>query len=71
MSRAFTKEGDDQWLEDISPTMNALVVFLTRENNGIAVYEVKTHTDANGRKLHEMSNGLTYGHDDKGRWKVM
>ena len=71
MSRAFTKEGDDQWLEDISPTMNALIVFLTRENNGIAVYELRNSVNKDGKQVHEMSNGLSYTHDDKGRWKVV
>ena len=40
MSRAFMKEGDDQWLSDIAPTMSALLVYLTRENNDIRVFEV-------------------------------
>jgi len=39
MSSAFVKESDDQWLHDIPPTMNALINYLTRENNGIRVYE--------------------------------
>ncbi len=38
MSQAFVKEGDEQWLHEIQPTMNALIVYLTRENNGIRVY---------------------------------
>ncbi|MEJ7912567.1 MAG: hypothetical protein WKF70_05385 [Chitinophagaceae bacterium] len=46
MSQAFVKESDDQWLHDISPTLNALIVYLTRENNGIRVYEKEVITDA-------------------------
>ena len=41
MSQAFVRESDEQWLHDVAPTLNALVVFLTRENNGIRVYEKK------------------------------
>ena len=41
MSQAFVRESDDQWLDDVPPTLNALVNFLTRENNGIRVYEKK------------------------------
>jgi hypothetical protein len=41
MSQAFVRENDDQWLNDIGPSLTALVVFLTRENNGIRVYEQK------------------------------
>ncbi len=37
MSQAFVKESDEQWLHDIQPTLHALVVYLTRENNGIRV----------------------------------
>ncbi len=42
MSQAFVKESDEQWLHDIQPILNALVVYLTRENNGIRVYKRKT-----------------------------
>ncbi len=34
MSQAFVRESDDQWLEDVGPSMTALMVFLTRENRG-------------------------------------
>ena len=72
MSQAFVKESEEQWLYEISPTMNALVVYLTRENNGIRVYEQKTFIDpANGRESFTMSNGLSYSHDEDGRWYVV
>ena len=70
MSQAFMREGDDQSLDEISPTMQALVVFLTRDNNGIRVYETKTYVE-NGRQIHVMSNGLSYTKGDKGRWLVV
>lgn len=70
MSRAFIKEGDDQWLEDIPPTINALISFLTRENNGVRVYETGTHTDNDGSEVVAMSNGLSYS-KASGRWKVI
>ena len=71
MSRAFMKEGDDQWLSDIAPTMSALLVYLTRENNGIRVYEEKRMIDANGREVFQMTNGLTYSKDAEGKWIVV
>jgi len=71
MSQAFVREGDDQWLSDVAPTVNGLIIFLTRENNGVRVYEKKTHTDAGGRKIHQMSNGLSYSKDENGRWEVL
>lgn len=68
MSQAFVREGDDQWLSDIPPTMNALINFLTRENNGIRVYEKEAVKDADGREVFRMSNGLSYVREDN-RWK--
>ncbi|MEQ8359541.1 MAG: hypothetical protein RH860_08640 [Cytophagales bacterium] len=70
MSQAFMREQDDQWLEDIDPTMNALIHFLTKENNGIIVQEEGSHTDEEGNEIHAMSNGLSYTKDGKGRWMV-
>jgi hypothetical protein len=70
MSRAFMKESDDQWLSDVTPTLNALLTFLTRENNGIRVLEERTGFDKLGREVHFMSNGLAYVKDENGRWAL-
>lgn len=70
MSRAFMKESDDQWLHDVAPTVNALLLHLTRENNGIRVVEEKRFIDAQGREVYAMSNGLSYLKDDDGKWRV-
>jgi hypothetical protein len=71
MSQAFVRESDDQWLSDIAPTMTALVAFLSRENNGVRVYELRNFTDKNGRQVYAMSNGLSYYKDDQGKWQVL
>jgi hypothetical protein len=71
MSQAFVREGDDQWLSDVGPSLRALIVFLSRENNGIEVYEKKKYTDSKGRELHVMSNGLAYGKDGNGNWEIV
>ncbi|WP_276374489.1 hypothetical protein [Chryseolinea sp. H1M3-3] len=71
MSQAFVREGDDQWLSDIGPSLRALIIFLTRENNGIEVYEQKSYTGSDGRTIHVMSNGLSYTKDDKSKWQVV
>jgi hypothetical protein len=69
MSQAFVRENDEQWLHDVPPTINALLVYLTHENNGIRVYEKKNFVDAKtNREVHAMSNGLSYAKDDKGKW---
>jgi hypothetical protein len=71
MSQAFVRESEEQWLHDVSPTLNALIVYLTRENNGIRVYEQKTTVAADGRQVHVMSNGLSYIKDHQGKWEVI
>ncbi len=69
MSHAFVKEEDDQWLHDIPGTITALINYLTRENNGVRVYE-KRMIIKNGIEVHEMSNGLSYSKDKNGKWQI-
>ena len=72
MSQAFVRESDEQWLHEIAPTMNALIVYLTRENNGIRVNEQKMYSDnKTGKDVVQMSNGLSYTKDDNGRWSIV
>ena len=71
MSQAFVRENEEQWLHEVAPTLNALIVYLTRENNGIRVYEQKSYLHpGTGRETHQMSNGLSYAKDDEGKWYV-
>lgn len=71
MSQAFVRESDEQWLHEVQPTLHALIVYLTRENNGVRVYEQKTLIDAkSGKELHVMSNGLSYTKDKDGKWMI-
>lgn len=52
--------------------MSALIQYLTRENNGIPVYERRTYTDpTSGREVHEMSNSLSYAVDEKNQWYML
>ncbi len=72
MSQAFVRESDEQWLHEIAPTLTALINYLTRENNGIRVYEQKTMTDPKtGREIHMMSNGMGYAKDEQGKWYMV
>ena len=72
MSQAFVKESDEQWLHEVQPTLHALVVYLTRENNGIRVYEIKNYLHSKtGATVHDMSNGLSYSKDEDNRWMVV
>lgn len=72
MSQAFVKEGDEQWLHEVSPTLNALILHLTRENNGIRVYEQRQYIHPRtGKEVYVMSNGLNYSKDNDGRWEIV
>ena len=71
MSRAFVRESDDQELNEVAPTLQALIRFLTKENNGVGVYEQRNFVDQHGRDIHVMSNGLSYTKDDKGIWQTI
>lgn len=69
MSQAFVKEEDYQWLHEIPGTVSALINYLTKENNGIRVYEKKRLT-RDGVEIYEMSNGLSYSKDANGKWQI-
>jgi len=71
MSQAFVKESEEQWLHDVAPTLNSLIVYLTRENNGIRVYEKENHPGLGGKLVYLMSNGLSYSIDSESKWFVV
>jgi hypothetical protein len=71
MSQAFVSEGDEQELADVSPTLNALIVFLTRENNRIPIYQKQEYMHKDGSIVHVMSNGLSYFKDRERKWQVI
>lgn len=71
MSIAFVRESEEQWLHEISPTLNALIVYLTRENNGVRVYEKSHFTDAKtSKQVFIMSNGLSYTREND-KWIIV
>jgi hypothetical protein len=70
MSQAFVKENDEQWLHEIPPTTTALIIYLTRENNGVRVNELKIAQSPDGKTLHHMSNGLSYFVNDQSQWEI-
>ncbi len=72
MSQAFVKEEDEQWLHEIQPTVNALIVYLTRQNNGIRVYEKSNFiNEKTGRIVYDMSNGMNFTHNEDGKWIIV
>lgn len=72
MSQAFVKESDGEWLHDVQPTLHALVLYLSRENNGIRVYEKSSSfSQKHNSQVYTMSNGLSYAKDEAGKWFVV
>jgi hypothetical protein len=72
MSQAFVRENDEMLLQDVSPSVKALIIYLTRENNGIRVYEKHLVKDTEkNREVHVMSNGLSYSKDENSKWYVI
>ncbi len=66
------REKDEEWLGNVDPKIEALQRYLTRDNNGTRVYEVKKYRHpALKKEVHEMSNGQTYALDDDRRWYVL
>jgi hypothetical protein len=70
MSQAFVKEEDAHWLHDIPPTLPALINYLTRENNGVRVYQIRTSIRKDGKEQHHMSNGLIYFVNESRQWAI-
>lgn len=70
MSQAFVREGDEQSLQDISPTLTALVRYLTAQNNGVRVYEKKIINGPEGETIYAMSDGLLYS-NESGSWQIV
>lgn len=71
MSSAFVKEGDDMWLHDIPPTLDALVNYLTRENGGLRITERScVYSDELKTTVHKMSDGFQYAVREN-KWTVV
>lgn len=70
MSQAFIREGDDMWLNEVPPTVQALSHFLTKQNNGIRIQLIKSTVATSGEEIFWMSDGLKYKKNDKNEWEV-
>ena len=72
MSHSPTKEKKETSLQQVSPSITALMIYLTQGNNGIRVYEKRKIRNAeNNRDVHVMSNGSSYSMDELGKWYVI
>jgi hypothetical protein len=72
MSQAFVRENDEMLLQDVPPSITALIMYLTRENNGIRVYEKHRVKDGvNNREVYVMSNGLSFAKDEHSKWYLI
>ena len=72
MSRGFVKDYEDQWLNEIPATVNALIHHLTYESNGFAVYQKGTYIHPETQKqIHQMSNGVSYFVNNQNQWTIL
>ena len=72
MSQAFMREREEEWLSNVDANPSALRRYLTKENNGVAVYELKRYISPEIKKeVYEMSNGHTYALDFDKRWYMV
>jgi len=60
MSSAFVREGDDMWLHEIPPTIDALVNYLSKENGLRIVEKESFYSEKEKTKVHKMSDGFLY-----------
>jgi hypothetical protein len=72
MSQAFMREREEEWLGNVDPTVEALARYLTKESNGVKVFEVRRYySKQQGREVIEMSNGECYSLDMDKRWNIL
>ena len=72
MSSAFVREGEPQKLNEVEPTMSALLFYLRRENGGVSIRETRNYyNEKHSREAYEMSDGLTYSLNDEGKWYII
>jgi hypothetical protein len=72
MSRGFVKDYEDQRLDEIPATLNALIHHLTYENNGFHVYQKDSYAHSKtGKEIHVMSNGVSYFVNDENQWTAL
>ena len=72
MSSAFVKENEYRKLNEVDPTLDALLLFLRQENAGIRIRETKSYySDKHQREVIEMSDGLIYALDNDMHWFIV
>ena len=72
MSHAFMREKEEDWLGDVKPYLPDLERFLTKENDGVKIMELKRYFDPELKvEVHEMSNGSCYALDMDKRWYMV
>lgn len=72
MSQVVINETKDQLLHDLPPTLQALTVFLTKQNKGLRIYELMNYVNIEkGKAIHVMSDGLCYCTDAEDKWYIL
>ena len=72
MSSAFVKENEYRKLNEVEPSLAALLLYLRQENGGVRIVETKSYYNKkHGGHVYEMSDGLAYALDDNNRWRII
>ncbi len=72
MGQAFVKENDDnELLNNVQPTVIALMRYLRKQSNGRHIYRTRLLVDDKKREIHVMSNGLSYLLNDNNEWQMV
>lgn len=72
MSSAFVKENEYRKLNEVDPTLDALLFYLRQENAGVRILETRSFfSPQHERDIHQMSDGLMYALDDDNRWQII
>jgi hypothetical protein len=72
MSSAFVREAECRKLNEVEPSLDALLLYLRQDNGGVRIVETRSYfSEKHGREFYEMSDGLTYARGASDRWYII
>jgi hypothetical protein len=72
MSSAFVKENEYRKLNEVAPSLDALLLYLRQDNDGVRIVETKSYYSVKWHcQIYEMSDGLDYALDNENHWRII
>jgi hypothetical protein len=72
MSSAFVKESEYRKLNEVDPSLEALLFYLRQENGGFRITQTGSHyNQKDQREVYKMSDGFTYARNDDNQWYII